>query len=1108
MPGQVITNIIRLKKFKKSNSNTIYTNVANSVSPTITALFQNIEVIESDEIIETTPNDIPNNTPFEEQSSSAKSRTNSFTDFGMLSRQDKLLYDDSEIILPTTPLSQSNSLIFEAEEISVITCDESDFLHNTDTSATSEIIEMDNIPTINNSETSLSELSSDLSCDSSLCKEMTKFSDLNSWIVEKYAEILVLKPFNFKFKDLEMERHSSVNSLAESFEQYDISDAIMNESLKDSDSISTESGHFNKASGPSVFELSSWKLLKGQLNNIGKNQNDFFKSDDCEFEGDNVKNKSLITYAIGYYKLINQEMPDSINTFADNIRNFFTRKEEAIDSIHENPNSVIIMDQLNRSVLKNKRVANKISKEHLEKTLLELWNLETSIGIDKEFMRKVFVIENGTTKKIRAKLSRSELCGLDYVKKKTLRNRCVLKLKKWDNMRKYKIETITFRTFSINQIMAENLYQQLGVKKPIGMADFYELRKDKILLIFVKALGMVLKRYLPTLKKDFIQFLQSPRLNDMYLELREEYKQLLSEFLPKVELNHFISLIITKVDKCLNSFVQVNHPITEGYLINDIYHSCGSYIRIKSFECRNVVPPKCKPTEKHAIGMKALKKYRKLMIKSIRPWNKMNQLDLIDGQEMEPLYLSTDQRISDEYCNTGYDNDICLNFTKALATKNNLANGIRYLFDGEFIINPERSIYSACYKADICKKSNNYLALEKYEGLLYSVSIDECDKTIIERNSHTLFRPIYINGVEAGFAMVSKKGDMLCVRGITVALNYFISRGHQAQALLPSVYKHHSNKCDNYNELLSLYEMNLIEFTQGYGANKYVEVNCQLLQRAVEFGGCIVARSQMHLIVNERSAFSKVVEERLLMPTFCDEDIFFPQDGPLGRLGESFTNTVLCRKYENDWDRVRLQQMQFRDQKIWLFAIAYLLNSDKWFRQAEFLEGYYAKPLLLPFPKVSQYVINNATFYHPHPPETCTRANRGFRLIRIKKKFLYDYRLVHNRPPPKEDLVVEEAKEESDISITTYGIYLEKLFKQKVPEKIPSYIYEDLKALRLLPTIKEPAFYVDHNIVSSNYTQMDDTNDTKIMETTFDNKKLFALAFNWSKEDEFRHLLA
>ncbi|VDK37207.1 unnamed protein product [Anisakis simplex] len=68
---------------------------------------------------------------------------------------------------------------------------------------------------------------------------------------------------------------------------------------------------------------------------------------------------------------------------------------------------------------------------------------------------------------------------------------------------------------------------------------------------------------------------------------------------------------------------------------------------------------------------------------------------------------------------------------------------------------------------------------------------------------------------QKGHVHPDEENKKLSVRGVTIALWYFISRGHQAQALMPFCFKTYPNKSDNWNELMALFRLNLIEFTPG-----------------------------------------------------------------------------------------------------------------------------------------------------------------------------------------------------------------------------------------------------------------------------------------------------
>ncbi|KAE9418590.1 hypothetical protein Angca_008016 [Angiostrongylus cantonensis] len=218
------------------------------------------------------------------------------------------------------------------------------------------------------------------------------------------------------------------------------------------------------------------------------------------------------------------------------------------------------------------------------------------------------------------------------------------------------------------------------------------------------------------------------------------------------------------------------------------------------------------------------------------------------------------------------------------------------------------------------------LSYEWDEGGALSARGDESTGLISERRNHTLLRPIYMNAVEVGYAYTQcDKDRRLNVRGVTIALWYFISKGHQTVALLPYCFKIYPDKSTSWPELMALFKMNLIEFTPGYGSEKYTEVNRILANRAADTGGCIVARSQMHDIVEERPTLDGTVEKRLLMPSFNHNDIIFPVDGPLGRCGPSLQSTLECPLADPDWRRCSVQQMVLRDQRYWLTNLCALV---------------------------------------------------------------------------------------------------------------------------------------------------------------------------------------
>ncbi|VDP12472.1 unnamed protein product [Onchocerca flexuosa] len=265
------------------------------------------------------------------------------------------------------------------------------------------------------------------------------------------------------------------------------------------------------------------------------------------------------------------------------------------------------------------------------------------------------------------------------------------------------------------------------------------------------------------------------------------------------------------------------------------------------------------------------------------------------------------------------------------------------------------------------------------------ICADESDK-ITERNRNHLLRPIFINGVEAGFAHSQGKNAVkkLSARGITITLWYFISRGHQAQALLPFCFKNYPDKSDCWDELMALHRTNLLEFTPGnifysffarFGAEKYVEVNRIMAKRAREHGGCMVARSQMHAIVERDPLLDRTVEKKLLMPSFNGNDVIFPIDGPLGRNGCTLAETLICTFEDSEWPRCALQQMNLRDQRIWMTNLANITQNAQWIKTAGRVCRYHSLNLVTIPPERRP---PEKSLFQLHPSETNPPANRGF----------------------------------------------------------------------------------------------------------------------------------
>ncbi|PAV65203.1 hypothetical protein WR25_14527 [Diploscapter pachys] len=249
---------------------------------------------------------------------------------------------------------------------------------------------------------------------------------------------------------------------------------------------------------------------------------------------------------------------------------------------------------------------------------------------------------------------------------------------------------------------------------------------------------------------------------------------------------------------------------------------------------------------------------------------------------------------------------------------------------------------------------------------------DDVEQIVRTRNTDALLRPVYLNAVEVGYAY-NQSNDLdkrLPVRGVTIALWYFIARGHQAIALLPYCFKSYPDKSTAWGELMSLYKMNLIEFTPGYGSDKYTEVNRILAIRADETGGCIVARSQMQNIVEECPDLDRIIERR-----------------------QAITQTLECQDSCDEFPRCALYQMSLDDQRIWLEKLCGLVINNHTLSASWSLMCNSICTSSLTSSALAQFIssrtkaiistaLNGGVPLKPHPPETNPIDNIGYSYTR------------------------------------------------------------------------------------------------------------------------------
>lgn len=86
----------------------------------------------------------------------------------------------------------------------------------------------------------------------------------------------------------------------------------------------------------------------------------------------------------------------------------------------------------------------------------------------------------------------------------------------------------------------------------------------------------------------------------------------------------------------------------------------------------------------------------------------------------------------------------------------------------------------------------------------------------------------------------------------------------------------------------------------GFGSDKYVEVNRIMATRAREYGGCMVARSQMHSIVEQDPMLDRTVEQKYYI--YCLQ-IFICGDPVL-----SHHLYLSCSRYSKTFELAKYQK--------------------------------------------------------------------------------------------------------------------------------------------------------------------------------------------------------
>ncbi|CAK6964360.1 endoribonuclease ZC3H12A [Scomber scombrus] len=163
-----------------------------------------------------------------------------------------------------------------------------------------------------------------------------------------------------------------------------------------------------------------------------------------------------------------------------------------------------------------------------------------------------------------------------------------------------------------------------------------------------------------------------------------------------------------------------------------------------------------------------------------------------------------------------------------------------------------------------------------------------------KKNTETELRPVVIDG--SNVAMSHGNKEVFSCRGIQLAVNFFLDRGHKAITVFVPTWRKEQPRPDapitDQHILTELEKRKIVVFTPSrrVGGKRVVCYDDRFIVKlAYESEGVIVSNDTYRDLQGERPEWKKCIEERLLMYSFVN-DKFMPPDDPLGRHGPSLDN--------------------------------------------------------------------------------------------------------------------------------------------------------------------------------------------------------------------------
>ncbi|XP_073418578.1 endoribonuclease ZC3H12A [Dendrobates tinctorius] len=178
-----------------------------------------------------------------------------------------------------------------------------------------------------------------------------------------------------------------------------------------------------------------------------------------------------------------------------------------------------------------------------------------------------------------------------------------------------------------------------------------------------------------------------------------------------------------------------------------------------------------------------------------------------------------------------------------------------------------------------------------------------------EDNDSTNLRPIVVDG--SNVAMSHGNKDVFSCRGILIAVNFFLERGHTDVTVFVPTFRKEQPTLDmpitDQHILTDLEKKKILVFTPSrrVGGKRLVCYDDRFIVKlAYKSDGVIVSNDTYRDLQSEKPEWKKFIEERLLMYSFVN-DLFMPPDDPMGRKGPNLDDFLRKRPFGPESKKVQ-----------------------------------------------------------------------------------------------------------------------------------------------------------------------------------------------------------